>query len=84
MKKLETNEAKIKEADSLMALADKFYWTPHIVFFGYFVRGNDSNFFFIIILAFMMFYIAIKHKEKALQIYDEIYNLPRSTSGEVG
>jgi len=74
-----SNEARLKNADTLISMSDKFYWTPQILIFGYFVGLEElSNFDFlyfilIIILGFSFVYLGILMKFKGLDIYEEIY-----------
>lgn len=75
-----TKETKLKNADTLISMGDKFYWTPQILIFGYFINLEKlSNFdllyfMLIIILGFIFVYLGVLMKFKGLDIYEEVYN----------
>ena len=73
-----TIKAKEKFADSLVALGDKFYWSPQISLFGYFFNlknlseFNFGIFMIVILISFLFLYIGVKMSQKGFEIYDEI------------
>lgn len=78
MRRYQSIEANIKEADTLISMGDKFYWTPNIMLFGYITSCHSENFntsmtVYLIFIASFFMIIGVSLRNKGLNIYDEIY-----------
>ncbi|DAB30065.1 MAG TPA: hypothetical protein CFH84_06220 [Sulfurimonas sp. UBA12504] len=74
MKRPKTKKAKLKLADSTLSVSEKLFLAPYLAVAGYVFNLDKLSFLIAILLSFAIIGVAVKLRNDALNLYDEVYS----------